>query len=476
MNNRISALHCDLYELTMAQGYWHNAHNPEVVFDMFVRSNPFAGGFTVFVGLDTCIDLLQRFCFSTEDIAYLQSTNYFTTEFLAYLKNFSFSGDIYALREGQIIFPQEPIIRVHAHLIEAQLIEGLLLNTINYQSLIATKTARIYLATQRGTILEFGMRRAHGLDGALSASRAAFIGGASATSHVAAGKAYNIPVSGTMAHSWVMAFDNEEEAFAKFTAVYQDKVILLIDTYNSLGSGIEQAIKIGKRFQKEGRTIGVRLDSGDMQYLSKQVRKKLDDAGLPEVKITISNELDEKIIHQLVSSQAPIDMWGVGSKLITGYPDSSLSGVYKLAAKKSGATYQAVMKVSDNPLKSTNPGIKQLYRFYNANNEPVADLVTLQDEVVDGSKPIVFNHPVLDYRKFTYYPQGAAVPLLQRVVAHGKRTIPPQTLTEIRSFMLNTLSCFDDTYLRIINPHVYKVSISSQLRSIKEQFVSKSLP
>ena len=468
-----SALHCDLYELTMAQGYWEHSHNLQAVFDMFIRNHPFDGGFTICAGIATVLEMIQNLAFSEEDIVYLRSTHYFKEDFLTYLQKFKFIGTLFAVDEGQIIFPYEPIVRVHATLIEAQIIEGLLLNTINHQSLIATKTARIYLAAEKGNIFEFGMRRAHGIDGALSASRAAYIGGAVATSHVAAGKKYHIPISGTMAHSWIMAFPDEEKAFNVFSTMYKENIFFVLDTYNTLKSGIIAAIKIGQILQKKGIHIGVRLDSGDIQYLSTKVRAALDRAGLRDAKIAVSNDLDENIIRQLVASNAPVDIWGVGTKLITGYPDASLSGVYKLAAKKEKGDFIPVMKFSENPEKSTNPGIKQVYRFYNANNEPQADLVTLVEEQISSNEITTFHHPSMDYRQFKYLGRNSIVPLLTKYLDGGKLCRPLPSLKEIRRFALDTVNQFDSTFLRLINPHVYKVSISSNLKEMKERLITR---
>ena len=301
-----SALFTDFYELTMAQGYWKNQMNYPAVFDMFFRRQPFNGGFSVFAGLHTLLEALKTFSFSQEDIDYLSSLNIFEQDFLDYLKTFRFSGDLYAQDEGSVVFPNEPLIRIHANLIEAQIIEGLVLNHINFQSLVATKTARVWLASGKGHIMEFGLRRAQGPDGAMSASRAAYIGGAAATSNALAGKLYNIPVLGTMAHSWIMSFPTELEAFESYAQLYPEKSIFLIDTYDTLNSGIKNAVTVGKKLVDQGYNFGVRLDSGDIQYLSNKVRKYLDREGLTNATISVSNELTEEIIQTLVQQKAPI--------------------------------------------------------------------------------------------------------------------------------------------------------------------------
>jgi len=473
MRSHFSALHCDLYGLTMAQGYWVHARNVRAVFDVVIRRHPFDGGFTISAGLATALELIQKLSFDEEDIGYLRATGYFREDFLSFLRNFEFRGTIYAIQEGEIIFPHEPIVQVRGTLIEAQLIEGVLLNIINHQSLVATKTARIYLAARKGIVLEFGMRRAHGIDGALSASRAAYIGGAQATSHVAAGKKHGIPISGTMAHSWVMAFNNEAEAFAAFAEVYEQNPFFVLDTYNTLTKGVVEAIRIGKELQKQGRALGVRIDSGDIQYLATKVRLLLDRAGLPKTKIAASNDLDENIIHQLVSAAVPVDIWGVGTRLITGYPDASLGGVYKLAAKQEGRTMAPVMKFSDNPEKSSNPGVKQVYRFYNSAHEPQADLIALADEKIDRRAAITFYHPSMDYRKFEYRGWDSVAPLLKKYLDNGKLCVTLPSLKETRSFALANLDRFDDTFLRLINPHVYKVSISGALKGVKEKLIAQ---
>ena len=346
-----SALFTDFYELTMAQGYWKNDMNQDVVFDMFFRRQPFNGGFSIFAGLDTLLDAITDFTFSPSDIEFLRQQKIFEPDFLEYLKTFRFSGDVYAFREGSVIFPQEPIVRIHAKLIEAQIVEALVLNHINFQSLIATKTARIWLASKKGAIMEFGLRRAQGPDGGMSATRASFIGGAAGTSNTLAGKLYDIPVMGTMAHSWIMAFPSELEAFEAYAKLYPQKAIFLIDTYDTLRSGIKNAIKVGAKLVEKGYNFGVRLDSGDISYLTAEVRKELDKAGFPQATITVSNELTEEIVETLVQQNTPINSWGVGTHMVTGGNEASFTGVYKLAArfdKTSGKNIPA-MKFSDNP-------------------------------------------------------------------------------------------------------------------------------
>jgi nicotinate phosphoribosyltransferase len=470
-----SALFTDFYELTMAQGYYHYNMDAKVVCDMFFRRQPFGGGFSVFTGLDDVLSALEKFRFSGEDLAYLESLKIFKPDFLDYLGGFRFSGDVYAMKEGTPVFPQEPLLRIHGNFIETQLVEGMILNIINFQSLVATKTARIYLASQGGTIMEFGLRRAQGPDGAMSASRAAYIGGAASTSNALAGRIYGIPVSGTMAHSWIMAFDSEEEAFDRYARLYPDATTMLIDTYNTMHSGVLNAIKIGKKLKSLGKPMAVRLDSGDMQYLSSEVRKTLDAAGLPEMKIAVSNELDEEIISHLVAAKSPIDLWGVGTRLVTGGKDSAFTGVYKLAAREKNGVYQPTMKVSDNPEKSTNPGVKQVYRFHDAKGSPLADLVAVEGEQFKTGDTVNFHHPFMDYRHFSLEIGGKVIPLLEKKMEAGKILPPRPALADIRKRALARLDNLDPTFTRILNPHVYKVSISDELGKLKVSMIEEIL-
>ena len=376
-----SALFTDLYELTMAQGYWKNNMNEPVVFDMFFRRQPFNGGFSIFAGIEPLLDSLTEFCFDEDEIDYLRSLKIFEDGFLEYLRTFKFTGDLYSFEEGSVIFPQEPLVRIHANLIEAQIIEGLVLNICNFQSLIATKTARVWLASKKGSIMEFGLRRAQGPDGGMSATRASYIGGAAGTSNTLAGKIYGIPVMGTMAHSWIMSFPSELEAFRAYAKIYPQKTVFLIDTYDTLKSGIKNAIIAGAELVEQGYNFGVRLDSGDISYLTKEVRKELDAAGFPQAFISVSNELTEEIIETLVLQNAPIASWGVGTHMVTGGTESSFTGVYKLAARHDAETGNLVpaMKFSDNPAKNTNPGIKNVYRLYDSDGMARADILALED-------------------------------------------------------------------------------------------------
>ncbi len=482
MDNDITqnALFTDFYELTMAQGYWKNNMNQEVVFDMFFRKNPFNGGFSVLAGNETLMDALTNFHFSDDDIAYLAEQKIFEKGFLDYLKNFKFSGDLYTMDEGTVIFPQEPLVRIHANLIEAQIIEGLVLNIINFQSLIATKTARIWLASKKAPIMEFGLRRAQGPDGAMSATRAAYIGGAAGTSNTLAGKWFNIPVMGTMAHSWIMSHNSELEAFREYAKIYPQNSTFLIDTYDTLKSGVKNAIIAGGELVKQGYNFGVRLDSGDISYLTREVRKELDRAGFPQAKISVSNELTEEIISTLVAGGAPIDSWGVGTHMVTGGDESSFTGVYKLAARHDKATDKMMpaMKFSDNPAKTTNPGIKNVYRLFDENGNACADILSLDDEKLETGKEYTFYHTMVDYRQFAIKPSSIQ-PLLKKRIEKGKRVSPrvpdAQQLRLSRQTMESQLETFDPSYKRILNPHIYKVSLTENLMKLKKDFIEKNI-
>ena len=472
-----SALITDFYELTMMQGYFLEKHNPQVVFDMFYRTNPFNGGYTIFTGLEELLDKLEGLTFSDDDIEYLRSLNQFDSSFLDYLESYHFTGDIYAFEEGTPAFPGEPLIRVETSLIDAQLIESLLLNTVNFQTLIATKANRMVLATKgHGAIMEFGLRRAQGEDGAHSAARASFIGGTKVTSDTYAGKIYGIPVAGTMAHSWIMSFKSEEEAFRRFAEIYPDNCIFLIDTYDVLGSGIEAAIKIGLEMKEKGKRIGVRIDSGDLSYLTKAVRARLDEAGLEDATICISNDLTEDIILNLINDGAPIDSWGIGTHLVTGGSQASLNGVYKLAAQYEDGALRPKMKVSNSYEKTTNPGRKQVYRFFDKNGNALADLIALEDEDITAGKDYTFYHPFstqdLFHLKASKYAE--IKPLLAKKMEGGKKIKKSPSLPAIQKNAAELISHFDKSYKRQINPHIYKVSLSEKLRNLKTDMIIKT--
>ncbi|MDR2133508.1 MAG: nicotinate phosphoribosyltransferase [Treponema sp.] len=485
-----SALFTDFYSLTMAQGYRKKNMDQNAVFEMFFRKAPFGGGYAVFAGLETLLERLRFFSFSEADIAYLSSLRFFDEAFIEYLRGFRFTGDLWAMDEGTVVFPQEPLIRVRGGLIECQIIEGMLLNTVNFQSLIATKTCRVWLASGKGSIMEFGLRRALGPDGAMSAPRASYIGGARGTSNTLAGKAFGMPVLGTMAHSWVMSFPDEEEAFDAYAEIYPDKTIFLIDTYDTLKSGILNAIKAGKKLYARGKNFGVRLDSGDIHYLSVEVRRLLDEAGLSKATITVSNDLDESIIQTLVNAGAPVDTWGVGTQMVTGGTEAAFTGVYKLAAREGpGGVLLPVMKFSDNPEKTTNPGVKQVWRIRDGDGMALADVLSLDGagstrsgadgggapETLERGRSYTFWHTSADYRHFRHPVEGVVEPLLKQRLKGGEPCAAAPSLPEIRSHMAADLECFDSSYKRHLNPHVYKVSITEKLRELKLELIKNYL-
>jgi len=476
-NSENSALFTDFYSLTMAQGYWKNNRQEKAVFEMFFRQQPFGGGYSIFAGLGTLLERLSNFSFSDDDAEYLRSIKIFDDGFIDYLKTFHFSGSFWAMDEGTVVFPHEPLIRVEGNLVECQLIEGLILNIVNFQSLIATKACRVWLAAGKGNVMEFGLRRAQGPDGAISASRAAFIGGASGTSNTLAGKIFGLPVMGTMAHAWVMSFNSEEEAFDAYASIYPDRAIFLIDTYDTLKSGIQNAIKSGKKLEATGKNFGVRLDSGDIHYLSVEVRKHLDKAGLKNAFITVSNDLDEHIIETLVKEGAPIDSWGVGTRLVTGGSAASFTGVYKLAAIKGKGEIVPVMKLSDNMEKTTNPDVKQVWRIKDENGFAVADVLSIDDgsdELKAGESYRLWHHSA-DYRHFQHTIGGSAQTMLKKRMENGKLTGALPSLNDIKNNAKADIEIFDSSYKRLLNPHIYKVSITDKLRALKLELIQKHL-
>ena len=476
-----SALFLDFYSLTMAQGYWKKGMDGRAVFEMFFRNHPFEGGFSIFAGLEILLEKLTSFSFTQDDIEYLKGLGVFEAPFLDYLKDFRFKASLWAMEEGTVIFPNEPLIRVDGGLIECQIIEGMLLNIINFQSLVATKTARVYLASGKGSIMEFGLRRAQGPDGALSASRAAYIGGADGTSNVLAGKEFGIPVFGTMAHSWVMAWPSEEESFHAYAQMYPENSVFLIDTYDTLKSGVINAIKAGKILAENGKNFGVRLDSGDIHYLSVETRKMLDAAGFSKATISVSNDLDESIIKTLTDEGAPVDVWGVGTRMVTGGNEASFTGVYKLAAIDEGnEKLKPKMKFSDNPEKTTNPGIKQVWRITDNMEMCVADVLALEDpdepDIIEKGKTYTFWHPQADYRNFSHTLNGNAKPLLIKRLDRGKPAGNVSSLDAIRLRVRASLESFDQSYKRILNPHIYKVSATERLRALKLELINDLRP
>lgn len=462
---QITGTYTDQYQLTMAQAYFLREQSDEkAVFDYFFRQLPYDGGYAIFAGLESILDILENFRFDENDIKFLIDWG-FDKKFIEYLKNFSFKGSIYSSQEGDLVFPTRPILRVEGHIIEAQIIETVLLNMLNFQSLIATKASRMRLATGHGTLIDFGMRRAHAM-AAHHASRAAVIGGFNATSNVKAGIDFNIPVSGTMAHAFIQSFDCEIDAFRHFAKIWPNNCIMLVDTYNTLKSGLPNTIKVAKEMQAKGQKLkGIRLDSGDLAYLSKKSRQVLDDAGFKDVKIFASNQLDEFVIKSLLDQNAPIDGFGVGTRLVTGQPDAALGGVYKLAY----AYDKSRIKLSENEAKTTLPHKKQVYRLYDSNDNLLgADIITLNHE----KDFKMMYHPFYNNKKMILK-DCKSESLLQPVMIDGKRNIQARTVSEIAKFSKNRINQLPPEYKRFDNPHIYKIGLSEKLLHEKNNWIEK---
>jgi len=456
----------DQYQLTMAQVYFNKGMKDETaIFDYFFRKLPFDSGYAIFAGLEDLLDILNDFHFSEEDIQFLKKQD-FDDEFIDYLESFEFSGNIYAAKEGDLVFPNRPIISVEAPLPEAQILETMVLNTLNYQTLIATKASRMRLAAGEKKLVDFGLRRAPGAGG-YSASRAAVIGGFDATSNVRSGRDYNIPISGTMAHSFIQRYDDELTAFRDFAEVRADDCVLLVDTYDTLKSGVPNAITVGKEMKERGKKMkGIRLDSGDLAWLAKQSRKMLDDAGLDYVKIAASNQLDEHVIKSLLHHGAPIDLFGVGTSLVTGRPDAALDGVYKLAYANDGPR----LKLSENVEKINLPGKKQVFRLSTNGEFYGGDVVAFKDE--DKSDIQTMHHPS-DPMKSMEIENYAKEPLLNTVVEAGTRTVKKRDVHEIAEYSRRRLSNLPDEFKRFENPHIYKIGLSKSLKNERDQLVNK---
>lgn len=472
MNKRNLEMIADFYEFTMANGYLEKNMNDIAYFDVFFRKIPDNGGFAIFAGLEQIINFIKDFSFSKEDINYLEGRKIFSKKFINYLSNFKFTGDIWAIPEGTVVFPNEPLITVRAPIIEAQLLETMLLLTINHQSLIATKTRRIVNQAKNRPVMEFGARRAHGADAAILGARAAIIGGAVGTSCTISAKEFNVPVSGTMAHSWIQSFDSEYEAFKAYAEIYPDSCTFLVDTYNTLKSGIPNMIKVSNEILKPlgKRPVAVRLDSGDLAYLSKEVRKLLDDAGYEDCKICVTNSLDEKLIASLFEQDAKIDLFGVGENLITAKSDPVFGGVYKLVALEKNGNIIPKIKISENVVKVTNPSYKKLFRFYSkADNKALADVITLNNEKIEENEYTIFD-PINTWKKKTlnnYY-----VKELQTIIfKKGKLVYNSPTLKEIAEYSKKDLDTFWEEIKRIDNPHKYFVDLSQKLWNLKKEML-----
>lgn len=460
----------DLYEMTMANGYFVNQNEqPRVVFDIFYRKNPDGGGFAIFAGLEQILEYIENLHFSQEDIDYFASLHLFAQEFLDYLKDFHFSGDVYAFPEGTIMYPNEPCVTVAAPLIDAQLVETALLALVNHQSLIATKTSRIVRAAEGRAVSDFGARRAHNMDAAVYGARAAYIAGAAGTATVLAGQKFNIPVSGTMAHSWVMYYRDEFEAFKKYALVYPDSTVLLVDTYDVIHSGVPAAIRVAKEvLEPMGKRLkGIRIDSGDLAYLSKRVRRMLDEADLTDCKIVVSNSLDEYTITSILNQGGQIDSFGVGERLITAKSDPVFGAVYKIAAVEKDGIYEPRIKVSETVEKITNPGFKRVYRVYGEEGYAVADLLTGFDEEVDMSKPYRYVDPEKPWKN-RFFEHCTVKELQQLVIKDGKRTQPSPDLEEIRSYIKEQLSTeIWQEEQRFENPHKHYLDMSPDYYDMK---------
>lgn len=476
METRNLTLLTDLYQLTMMNGYLKENRREEIaVFDVFFRQNGMIT-YSVACGLEQTVDYILNLKFGEEEIAYLESLGIFSKEFLAYLKNFKFTGDVYAVKEGTVVFPGEPILTVKAPIMQAQLIETAILNNINFQTLIATKSAKIRYAAKDDIVMEFGLRRAQAPDAGIYGARAAVIGGCNSTSNVLAGKMFDIPVSGTHAHSWVMNFKDEYTAFRAYADVYPDNALLLVDTYDTLKQGVPNAIKVFKELKAEGyKPKGIRLDSGDLAYLSKKARKMLDDAGFPDTIICASGDLDENSINSLKNQGAEINSWGVGTKLITSADMPALGGVYKLAAVYGDdGKMLPKIKVSENVEKITNPGFKNIYRVYDKETgKAEADFIYLRDEEpYDTSKPLVLTHPTERWKKITFENYELR-PLQVDVIKGGKLVYKLPTLKEIKAYTEQELNSFWDEYKRLDRPHIYKVDLSDSLYELKQQMLDE---
>ena len=474
MNREKLELVTDLYEFTMSNGYFEKQRDEIAYFDIFFRKVPDGGGYAIAAGLNEVIDYVQNLSFDEEDIEYLRSLNIFSENYLNYLLDFKFTGDIWAIPEGTVVFPREPLITVRANIVEAQILETAMLLLINHESLIATKTSRIVRAAKGRPIMEFGARRAHGVSAAVYGARAAIIGGAVGTSCVLTAQRFGIPASGTMAHSWVQSFENEYEAFKAYAEIYPNNSLFLVDTYNTLESGVPNAIKVFDEILKpQGiRPLGVRLDSGDLSYLSKEVRKMLDAAGYQDCKICVSNSLDEYLIESLFDQNAQIDSFGVGENLITAKSDSVFGGVYKLAALEKDGTIIPKIKISENIEKITNPGFKKVYRFYSKDTGfALADLITMYDEEVSNVEYDLFDeHNTWKKKHLVNY---TVKPLQEQIFKNGELVYERPELKDIAKYCKEQLETIWDEVKRLRNPQRYYVDISQKLYDLKQTMLNK---
>ena len=470
----------DFYELTMMQGYFKNPSDQVVIFDAFYRRNPSGGAYAIAAGLDQVIDYIQNLTFHKEDIDYLRSLNTFDEDFLDYLSTFHFSGDIYAIPEGTVVFPHEPLIKVIAPIMEAQLIETAILTIINHQSLIATKASRVVYAAKGDGIMEFGLRRAQGPDAGVYGARAAMIGGCVGTSNVLAGQLFDIPIKGTHAHSWIMSFPDEYTAFKTYAHLYPNACVLLVDTYDTLKSGVPNAIRVFQEMRRDGielKNYGIRLDSGDLAYMSKQARKMLDEAGFQDAVISASSDLDEYLIQSLKTQGAAITSWGVGTNLITSKDCPAFGGVYKLAAVRDPETGEFIpkIKLSENTEKVTNPGNKTIYRIYDKQTGKLkADLICLVGESFDVSKDMIIFDPLETWKKTKIHADTYTLrELLIPVFRNGKCVYQSPSVMEIRDYCAKELDTLWDETKRFTNPHEVYVDLSQKLYNIKTALLEK---
>lgn len=458
----------DLYQLTMMNAYLETDKAETLAnFDVFYRSKQYVE-YALCAGLEQVIEYINNLHFTQDDISYLRSLNIFGEKFFEKIKDFKFTGSISAIKEGEIVFPGEPILAITAPLYQAQLVETAILNIINHQTLIATKAMKI-CQEAKASVMEFGLRRAQGPDAGIYGARAAIIGGCSSTSNVLAAKMYDVPCSGTHAHSWVMSFDSELEAFRAYAEIYPKNCLLLVDTYDTLRSGIPNAIKIFDEMKAKGlKPIGIRLDSGDLAYLSKKARKMLDDAGHKDCKICASGDIDEYILSALNQQNAKIDIYGIGTKLITSSLVPALGGVYKMSAIMENGVWIPKIKLSDTVEKITNPGIKTVYRIYDSDRMAVADLICLKDEFFDTSKPLTIFHPLETWKKTTFS-EYSMRNLMTDIFVDGKQVYFSPSLKEIADYSKLTQSEFWEEYRRLVNPHSYKVDLSEKLYNLKQE-------
>ncbi len=478
MEERNLTLLTDLYELTMMQGYFKNQTNETVIFDAFYRTNPSGSGYAIAAGLDQVIDYIKNLHFSKEDISYLKSLSLFEDDFLEYLSDFKFTGSIYAIPEGTVVFPREPLVKVIASAMEAQLVETAILNIINHQSLIATKASRVVYAAQGDGVMEFGLRRAQGPDAGTWGARAAMIGGCIGTSNVLAGQLFDVPVKGTHAHSWIMSFPDEYTAFKKYAEIYPNACLLLVDTYDTLNSGVPNAIRVFTEMREAGIPLtlyGIRLDSGDLAYLSKEARKMLDEAGFSDAVISASSDLDEYLIDSLKTQGSAITSWGVGTNLITSKDCPAFGGVYKLAAIKDKHTGKFIpkIKLSENTEKITNPGNKTIFRLYEKETGKIkADLIALVGEKFDSNYSLLIFDPIETWKKTLLKPNTYTIrELMIPIFIDGECVYTSPKVMDIRKYCMQELDTLWDETRRLVNPHKVHVDLSNELYQIKKQLL-----